>query len=139
MAVCEKRLTRDCEGGVTGEMPVACKNWLTRVILNMCRFVHQLAKVSLLIIDDFGLKPLRPPHDEDIHDLIGARYEQTTTMVTSNLDFSEWGDVFPANRMLGVATIDQKSPNLDPVRDPDFDTFQWRHYADHRWRHSAGR
>ena len=28
-------------------------------------------------------------------------------MVTSNLDFSEWGDVFPANRMLWVATIDR--------------------------------
>lgn len=68
---------------------------------------RQLAKVSLLIIDDFGLKPLRPPHDEDFHDLIAERYEQTTTMVTSNLDFSEWGDVFPANRMLGVATIDR--------------------------------
>ena len=25
----------------------------------------------------------------------------------TNLDFSEWGDVFPANRMLGVATIDR--------------------------------
>jgi len=71
------------------------------------RVFRQLAKVSLLIIDDFGLKPLRPPHDEDIHDLISVRYEQVTTMVTSNLDFSEWGDVFPANRMLGVATIDR--------------------------------
>ena len=71
------------------------------------RVFRQLAKVSLLIIDDFGLKPLRPPHDEDIHDLISVRYEQVTTMVTSNLDFSEWGDVFPANRVLGVATIDR--------------------------------
>lgn len=68
---------------------------------------RQLAKVSLLIIDDFGLKPLRPPHDEDLHDLIATRYEQVTTMVTSNLDFTEWGDVFPANRVLGVATIDR--------------------------------
>jgi DNA replication protein DnaC len=28
-------------------------------------------------------------------------------MVTSNLDFREWGDVFPANRMLGCATLDR--------------------------------
>ena len=27
--------------------------------------------------------------------------------MTSNLDFPEWGDVFPANRMLGVATLDR--------------------------------
>ncbi len=58
------------------------------------------------LLDDFDLKPLRPPHDEDFQDLIAERYEQATTMVTSNLDFSEWGD-FPANRMLGVATLDR--------------------------------
>ncbi len=55
----------------------------------------------------FGLKPMRPPHDEDFHDLIAERYERSTTMLTSNLEFSEWGDVFPANRMLGVATLDR--------------------------------
>ncbi|WP_176712586.1 ATP-binding protein, partial [Acidithiobacillus ferrivorans] len=71
------------------------------------RRFRQLAKVSLMIIDDFGLKPLRSPHDEDFHDLIAERYERVSTMLTSNLDFTEWGDIFPANRMLGVATIDR--------------------------------
>jgi DNA replication protein DnaC len=28
-------------------------------------------------------------------------------MLTSNLDFAEWRDIFPANRMLGVATLDR--------------------------------
>jgi DNA replication protein DnaC len=64
------------------------------------------AKVPLLIIDDFGLKPLRTPQDEDIHDLIAERYESASTIVTSNLDFSEWGDAFP-NRLLGAATLDR--------------------------------
>ncbi|MEY2343156.1 IS21-like element helper ATPase IstB [Acidithiobacillus sp. IBUN Pt1247-S3] len=71
------------------------------------RRFRQLATVSLLIIDDFGLKPLHRPHDEDFHDLIAERYERVTTLLTSNLDLSEWGEVFPANRMLGVATIDR--------------------------------
>lgn len=66
----------------------------------------QLAKVDLLIIDDFGLKPLRAPQDEDLHDLISERYEKCSTIVTSNLDFSEWGNAFP-NRLLGAATIDR--------------------------------
>ena len=34
------------------------------------RRLQYLSKVSLLIIDDFGLKPLRPPEDEAFHDLI---------------------------------------------------------------------
>ena len=59
-----------------------------------------LARVPLLIIDNFGLKPLRPPADEDLHDLIAERYEQAATIVTSNLDFPEWDQAFPANRLL---------------------------------------
>ncbi|WP_303646276.1 ATP-binding protein [Acidithiobacillus ferrooxidans] len=34
---------------------------------------------------------MRPPHDEDFHDLIAERYERVSTMLTSNLDFAEWG------------------------------------------------
>ena len=70
------------------------------------RRFQALVRVALLIIDDFGLKPLRPPQDEDFHDLISERYEQNATIVTSNLDFAEWGDAFP-NRLLGAATLDR--------------------------------
>jgi DNA replication protein DnaC len=59
-----------------------------------------------LIIDDFGLKPLRHPHDEDFHDLVAERYERAATMIISNLDFGEWGDAFP-NQLLGAATLDR--------------------------------
>lgn len=66
-----------------------------------------LAKVPLLCIDDFGLKPLRQPEDEDFHDLIAERYERAATILTSNLDFAEWGAAFAANKMLGAATLDR--------------------------------
>lgn len=68
--------------------------------------IRMLAKVPLLIIDDFGLKPLRPPQDEDFHDLIAQRYEETATVVTSNLAFSEWGAAFQ-NQLLAAATLDR--------------------------------
>lgn len=71
------------------------------------RRFQQLAKVPLLAIDDFGLKPLRSPEDEDFHDLIAERYERGATILTSNLDFAEWGAAFAANRMLGAATLDR--------------------------------
>ena len=58
------------------------------------------------VIDDFGLKPLRAPQDEDFHDLVAERYEQGATIISSNLDFPEWGDAFP-NRLLGAATLDR--------------------------------
>jgi DNA replication protein DnaC len=70
------------------------------------RRFQALARVELIIIDDFGLKPLRSPHDEDLHDLIAERYERASTIITSNLDFPEWGEAFP-NRLLGAATLDR--------------------------------
>ena len=71
------------------------------------RRFQTLAHVPLLIIDDFGLKPLRPPEDETFHDLMAERYERAATLLTSNLDFGEWGDAFPGNKMLGAATLDR--------------------------------
>ncbi len=75
------------------------------------RKLTALARVPLLIIDDFGLKPLRPPADEDLHDLIAERYEQGSTIVTSNLDFPEWDEAFPNNRLLASATVDRLRHN----------------------------
>lgn len=73
---------------------------------NFDRRFQALVRIPLLIIDDFGLKPLRPPHDEDFHDLVAERYERGATVLTSNLDFTEWGDAFP-NQLLGAATLDR--------------------------------
>jgi hypothetical protein len=49
-----------------------------------------LVRVELLIIDDFGLKPLRRPADEDLRELVPERYEAASTIVTRNLYLTEW-------------------------------------------------
>ena len=75
------------------------------------RKLATLSRVPLLIIDDFGLKPLRAPADEDLHDLIAERYERSATIVSSNLDFDEWDQAFTTNRLLASATIDRLRHN----------------------------
>ncbi len=74
----------------------------------------EFTKIPLLIIDDFGLRPIRSPQDEDFHDLVSQRYENASTMVTSNLDFNEWGDAFP-NRLLAAATLDRLRHNAHRI------------------------
>lgn len=74
---------------------------------NYDRKLQSLARLDLLIIDDYGLKPFRQPEDEFIHDLVAERYERASTIMTSNLDFPEWGDAFTSNKMLGAATLDR--------------------------------
>lgn len=70
------------------------------------RHFAKIIAVDLLIIDDFGLKPLKAGQDEDLHEVISERYERKSTIVTSNLDVPEWTDAF-TNRILGEATIDR--------------------------------
>ena len=69
--------------------------------------LSKLAKTSLLIIDDYGLFPMSSPQDEDFHELIAARYEQRSTIMTSNLDYSEWDQAFVKNKLLATATLDR--------------------------------
>lgn len=76
------------------------------------RKMKQLIRADLVIIDDFGLKPLRAPEDEDFHEIVSERYERRSMILTSNLgfsdqlDYSEWDRVFP-NRLLGAASVDR--------------------------------
>ena len=70
------------------------------------RKLQQLTKIDLILIDDFGLRPMRSPQDEDFHDLMAERYERAAVIMTSNLDFAEWGAAFP-NKLLGAATLDR--------------------------------
>ena len=75
------------------------------------RRFSMISKTDVLIIDDFGLKPIRTPNDEDLHDIIAERYERQTTIVTSNLDFTEWDQALPSNHLLASATLDRLRHN----------------------------
>lgn len=77
-----------------------------RAIGDYDRKFQKLITIPLLIIDDFGLKPLKNTEEEDFHDLVAERYERTSTIITSNLDCSEWTEAFP-NKLLGAATVDR--------------------------------
>lgn len=70
------------------------------------RKMQALLRPDLLIIDDFGLKPLASPADDDFHELVTERYERGSILITSNLAFAEWGAVFP-NPVLAAAAIDR--------------------------------
>lgn len=74
------------------------------------RKLQALLRPDVLILDDFGLKPLTPPADEDFHQLVSERYERGSIVLTSNLDFAEWASIFP-NPVLAAATVDRLRHN----------------------------
>jgi DNA replication protein DnaC len=61
---------------------------------------------DLLILDDFGLKPLQPPGPEDLYDVINERYERGSIMLTSNRAPAEWPDLFH-DPLLASAGLDR--------------------------------
>ncbi len=70
---------------------------------------HRLTKYlrpELLVLDDFGLKPLRPPGPEDLYDIIHERYERASILLTSNRDRSAWADLF-GEPLLASAALDR--------------------------------
>ena len=48
---------------------------------------------------------------EDLHELIPERYETASTIVTSDVDLTDWDQAFPANRLLATATLDRLRHN----------------------------
>ena len=61
---------------------------------------------DLLVIDDFGLKPLTSPGPEDLYDVINERYEKGAILITSNRAPGEWAGWF-ADPLLASAGLDR--------------------------------
>jgi len=61
---------------------------------------------DLLVLDDFGLKPLHPPGPEDLYDVISERYERSSILLTSNRAPEEWPDLF-GDPLLASAGLDR--------------------------------
>ena len=63
------------------------------------RFLTRLDKTDLLILDELGYLSFSRPGAELLFQVIAERYERSSTMITTNLPFGEWGQVFQGERM----------------------------------------
>ena len=68
----------------------------------LLRCQKQLAKQDLLIVDELGYVPLSKTGAELLFEVFSQRYEQGSTLVTSNLPFNEWTEVFGSERLTGA-------------------------------------
>ncbi len=69
---------------------------------------------DLLVIDDFGLKPLTSPGPEDLYDVINERYEKGSILITSNRAPSEWASWF-TDPLLASAGLDRLAHNAHVI------------------------
>ena len=80
-----------------------------RRLLNLQR---RLARVKLLIIDELGFVPLSKTGAELLFEVFSQRYERGSVLVTSNLPFDEWTEVFGSERLTG-ALLDRLTHHVD--------------------------
>ena len=68
----------------------------------LLRLQKQMVSQKLLIIDELGFVPLSKTGAELLFELISQRYERGSTLITSNLPFDEWTEVFGSERLTGA-------------------------------------
>lgn len=70
------------------------------------RKLTRLLLVDLLVLDDFGLRPLPAQAADDLYEIISERYEQKSIIITSNRAMEEWPEVF-GDGLLASAALDR--------------------------------
>ena len=68
----------------------------------LLRLQRRLAGYKVLIIDELGYVPLSTAGAELLFEVFSQRYERGSTIITSNLPFEEWINVFGTARLTGA-------------------------------------
>jgi DNA replication protein DnaC len=67
------------------------------------RRLRHYAAPHLLVIDEVGYLSYSHRHADLLFELISRRYEQKSTLITTNRPFAEWGEVFPGAASLPLS------------------------------------
>ncbi len=73
-----------------------------RLQARMRSYVHP----SLLIVDEIGFLPITPGGASLFFQLVNARYEKGAMILTSNLGFADWGEMF-GDPVMATALLDR--------------------------------
>ena len=74
--------------------------------LSLANLLRRLDRFQLLILDDFAYVPKDQAETSVLFELIAARYEHRSLLITANQPFGEWHRVFP-DETTAVAAVDR--------------------------------
>lgn len=78
------------------------------------KLMEHVAKLSLLVLDDWGLQPMTDSNRRDLLEIIDDRYERSSTLITSQLPVNAWHDSV-GDATLGDAILDRLIHNAHRI------------------------
>ena len=70
------------------------------------RKLKQIVGYDLLVLDELGFKQLPKYSSDDFFAIISKRYEQKSTIITTNKEIEDWNDIFD-EEVLTKAIVDR--------------------------------
>lgn len=94
------------------------------------RLQKQLTSQNLLIIDELGFVPLSKSGAELLFEVISQCYERGSIIITSNLPFDEWTEVFGSERLTG-ALLDRLTHHVH-ILEMNGESYRLKHSRNNR-------
>jgi DNA replication protein DnaC len=69
-------------------------------------YLDKASRIELLIIDEIGYLDIQKDSASLFFQLISKRYEKSSTIITSNKPFQEWGEIF-SDDVIATAILDR--------------------------------
>jgi DNA replication protein DnaC len=79
------------------------------------REMNKYLKPSVLVVDELGYLPIDKFGADCLFQIISARYERSSTIVTSNRAFKNWAEIFNNDSVLTSALLDRLLHHAETV------------------------
>ncbi len=101
------------------------------------RRLAQYARPPLLVIDEVGYLSYSNRHADLLFEIVSRRYEERSTLITTNRPFQEWSEVFP-NAACVVSLVDRLVHHSEIIV-IEGESYRLKEAKEHQQRQAANR